>query len=241
MPEISQSELNQYQLYSRLGTPDEIQRKIRKLERDNHKQREEMQTLKSSAPKSDQLIITKSDADLLVSYKALGTPDEIKGKLAKGQEAIQTATKLQSKEAAVRFAKAAGIHEDAVDAMLELPALQGAKFEVRKGKVKNEKGEEVEAELPYITMSGENQKAMQYGDAIDTIPALKGLKQADKTPPQGGSPRSWVPQGGDKRQGGETVFDQIRREAAEKNNPQQQQNKQPAAATIEDRLRMTRT
>lgn len=217
MPEISQSDLNEYHRYQRLGPVTEVEGKIRHLEKDNRKYRARAQELDGKVPKADQVVVSKADADLLPTYKELGTPQEIKGKLTKGEEAQKTAAKLQQKDNAVKFVKAVGIHDDAVDALLDLPALQGATFEVRKGKIKNDKNEEVDAEIGYITLAGENQKAMAYSDALDKVPSLKGLKQAEAastTAQPTGKP--FVKQGSGAGAGAKSKWDQIREEEAAK-------------------------
>lgn len=234
MPEISDAELRQFIRYQNLGTPEEVSKKIHDLEVDNRKYRqEEKPALEARLPKDDEVIIKKADADLLPKFKELGDPKEIKAKLTEGEEAKGKLTQVQLREAATKFARAAGLADESVDTLMAIPALQGATFEVRKGKVKNEKGVEVDADIAYVTLPGENQKEMTFVEARDQVTALKGLATAAPVQ-QKPAGANYVPQGtAGGSEGGSSVYDRIRAEVAAK---QPKPDEKPKDIPIAQRL-----
>lgn len=185
MPEMSNEDISTLQRFRAFGTPDQVQKKIGDLETDVHGQREEIRGLKEKQPKADEVIVKKTDADLLPKYVELGKPDEIKGKLTAGEQAAVDLAVKNNKESAAKFIKAVGLAEDTVETLIALPALQGAVFEVKKGKIKDKAGKEVDGDVGYITLAGEKQKAMSFDEAKEQIVALKGLRSADPNQPAG--------------------------------------------------------
>lgn len=213
MPEMPQSEIDALGGFRFLaskygGTPQSIEKKITDLEQDNREQRVEINTLKEQLPKADHVVVPKAEIDKLAEYEAIGKPAEIKTKLETGQQTEQELRDIQTRTAAEKFAKAAGLADEAVDTLVAIPTLKNAKFEVRKGKVKNDKGAEVDGDVAYITLEGEGKTAMSFEKAVEAVPALKGLARATGgTPPTG---VLYVPQGGDGKGGNEksTVVDE---------------------------------
>ena len=231
--EITQSEHNQFLQFQALGTPGEVRKKLDDLLTDNGKQRDEIRDLKLLVPKDGEVVVKKADADLLTAYRELGEPKEIKGKLEKGEQAAVDAHAMKQRIAATAFAKAAGLAEESVETLVAIPALLEAKFEVKKGKVKDAKGVEVDGELGYITLGTKDAKPMTFVEAQDAVPALKGLRVATKDTKPTGQPI--LPQGSGNGAPGTTVYDKIR----EERKPKEDKSK-PAATSVEDRLNMNR-
>lgn len=206
MPEITKAEQRELNAYQALGTPREIKRKIDDLEKDNKKQRDELKETKNKLPKDGEVIVKQEEKDELDKYVELGKPDELKSKVEKGDQAQTKLEQLETRNAASAFAKVAGIHEDAVDTLTALPALEGAKFEVRKVKV-----DDKEQEVAYLTLAGEGNKAMPYEDAKEKVSALKGLRAAE------GDGQKFIRQGGpSKSTGGSGIYDRIRKAAKDR-------------------------
>lgn len=219
MPEITDSELRQFVAYQNIGTPQEIQKKISDLTEDNRKYRqEEKPALEEKLPGEGQVVVDKSDAELLPKYKALDEdPDQLKVKLEEGSKAQVRLAEVETKNQARAFAKAAGLAEESVETLVSIPALKDAKFEVRKVKVDDGKGNKVDGEDGYLTLAGDDEKAMSFKDAQEKVPALKGLRTAS---PEETKSRSvnFVKQGSEENGKAGTVYDRIRqnREAEKK-------------------------
>lgn len=71
---------------------------ILQLAGENHKHRRRIASLKESAPKAGQVVLSQEDADALVAYRALGKPDEIKGFLEQGKTASETVKSMKKRE-----------------------------------------------------------------------------------------------------------------------------------------------
>lgn len=238
MPEISDAQYREYVEYQTLGTVVEIRRKEKNLVSDNGKQRDEIRTLKEGQPAEGSVLLTADDGKEYDTYKKLGKPSDITTQLEAGQTAQSTLTSRDSRDSVVGFAKAAGLASTAVDALLAFPSLKDAKFEVRKHKVKDDKGKETEVEVPYVTLAGEGQKAMKFSDLQEQVPATKGLqlatKKGEEEPPKG---TQFVKQGSEEGGGGDgSVYDRIRSVAAEKKKAATE--KLAAAPSLETRFGM---
>ena len=238
MPEISDAQYREYVEYGTIGSPDEIRRKAKSLVKDNGKQRDEIRELKDGQPSEGSVLLTAEDGKTFEEYKKLGKPSEITTQLETGATATQTLSSQKDRDSVVGFAKAAGLADVAVDTLLAIPGLKGAKFETRKQKGKDDKGKEVEVDVPYVTLAGENQKAMKFSDLQQEMPATKGLQLATKgtDAPKG---TTFVQQGADDKGGQKdgTVYDRIRAVAAEKKKVTE--DKLKTAPSLEQRLGMT--
>jgi len=218
MPEISDAELRMFARYQNIGTPEEISKKISDLEKDNATQREEIRGFKDAQPGADQVIVSKEDADLLPKYKDLGTPKDLKAKIDAGETAQKDLALRTRKDAALSFAKAAGLAEETVDTLISLPDLSSASFEVKAGKVKNASGKEVETTSPVLVITDDkgNQERLDFTKAQERFPALKGLKTVQPDTRTGTPRPQFVQQSpGDKGGSSESIFERIRREKAE--------------------------
>lgn len=217
MPEISDAELRTLVAFQNLGTPNEIQKKIADLEKDNATQRDEIRTLKETVPKDGEIVVKKTDADRLEKFKQFGKPEDVEAKLQEGETAIKERDYLKRTSAARNFAKAAGLADEAVETMVAIPALEKAGFEVKTEKVKDSvTGKETEMEVAYITLpteDGKSTETLSFDKAKEKVPALKGLRSAEteKQPDKPGL--NFVPQGGGDGNGQKgTVYDRIRQE-----------------------------
>ena len=222
--------------YRTFGTPESVGKKINDLEKDNRKQREEINSLREATPEEGQLLISKEDGLEFKAYRELGNSADVKIRLESGTEASTKLQGMELRSTAVSFAQAAGLAEEAIDTLIAIPDLNGARFEVRKKK--NDRDEEIE--VPYLTLAGENQVAMSFEDAKEKVPVLNGLRSAlIEEPERAPGKRNFVPGGGggggDK---GGTIYDKIRQEAA---NKQKVAKEQSDSRSIEDRLGMVRT
>jgi len=236
MPEITDAEIMEFARYRTFGTPESVGKKINDLEKDNRKQREEINGLRESVPEEGQLLISKNDGLEFRAFQELGHSADVKARLEAGTEASTKLQGLEIRATAVSFAQAAGLAEEAVDTLIAIPDLSGAKFEVRKKK--NDRDEMVAT--PYLTLAGENQVAMSFEDAKGKVPVLNGLRAASiEQPEKVAGTRNFVPGGGggggDK---GGTIYDKIRQEAENKQKVVQEQS---VSRSIEDRLGMVRT
>lgn len=235
MPKITDAEAMELASYRAIGTPTAVGKKINELEKDNRKQREEISTLKENAPEEGQLLISKEDGAELTAFKELGKSADVKARLEAGDKASKDLQNRVTRDSAVAFAKAAGLAEEAVETLVAIPDLVGAVFEVRNKKEKNDKGQEVETPVPYITLAGENQSAMTFTDALEKIGSLKGLRVVDKKEPEKG--QNFLKLGGPSDPGGrpDSIYDQIRQDAA---NAKKASEKQPQGKTVQERLGM---
>lgn len=235
MPEITDAEYRMFVLYQGFGTPTEVTKKIGDLETDNKKQRDEIRDLRAQVPAEGSVLLSKEDGAKHTAYKALGEPAALKTRLAEGDAAKQRVEEHETRSAVQEFAKAAGISEDAIDTLIAIPALKGAKFEVRKKK--NDKGEEVPS--PYITLTGDGEKAMSLEDAVVKVPALKGLKPAEKGKPPVGFVKQGSEAGTPSGDAQQQVLDKIRTKAKDE---KESVGKLPAGTkSVEERMGMVRT
>lgn len=237
MPEVSDAELRTLVEYQVIGTPAEIRRKEKSLVSDNGKQRDEIRELKEGQPAEGSVLLTADDGKEYDEYKKLGKPSEITTQLEKGATATQALSSQKSRDSVVGFAKAAGLADVAVDTLLAIPGLKGAKFEVRKQKVKDDKGKETEVNVPYVTLTGDGQKAMKFSDVQEQIPATKGLQLATKSTEKSKG-TEFVQQGADDKGGGKdgSVYDKIRAVAADEKKAAEEKAK--TAPSLEARLGM---
>ena len=218
MPEITDAELRMFTRYQNLGTVDEVTKKINDLEKDNADYRKKITDIEAKVPGADKAVVDKTDVVFITELKPLGNPDEIKQQLEAGSKAEQDLVVARTRVDAIPFVRTAGLHEDVIDTLIAIPELRGATFEVRKGKIKDGKGKEVDGLLPYIKLPGED-KAMSFEDAKEKVPALKGLRTAE---PGKTAERKvgFVDQGGEGKKSG-SRFDHIREEVQNKYKPKE--------------------
>lgn len=245
MPDLPQSEIDALGAFRFLankygGSPQSIEKKISDLEEDNRKYRQEvippLEEKAKKVPADGAVILTGDAAKEYTELTALGKLTEIQDKLKKGEEAQNKLAERNLRDSASRFAKAAGLADEAVDTLVAIPALQGATFAVKKGKVKDAKGQEVDGEIAYLTLPGDDAKELKFEDAKEQVPALKGLRNSTSTDGRrNGAPFVQQPAGGDDK-GGKTVYDRIREQRAPK-APTAEDKKVPP---IEQRLGMVR-
>jgi len=194
---VTKTDADALRAYRALGTIEEIQAKF---------------------VKEGNVVVPKTDADELALYRALGKPDEVKTKLEKGDKDAAALALAETRTSATSFVKAAGLADTAVDALISMPQLAGAKFEVRTAKVDDGKGGQKDQPTAYLTLAGEGQTAMKFSDAEEKVPALKGLARASTNASadtnNGGAGASWGGTGGTGSSGaggtgGKTMIDSI--------------------------------
>ena len=247
MPDISDAEYRSYVEYQGLGTPTEIRRKRSDLENDNRDQREEIRTIKTQVPEEGQVLLSKEDGVNFTAYKELGEPATVKTRLDEGDAARTEMSNASLRTEVTAFAGQAGLANEAIDVLVSLPALKGAKYELRTKTSKNDAGAETKVITPYVTLAGEGEKAMSFEDAQEKVPALKGLRVADeeKTVEEDGTPTSYLQQGsvGKKKStstGKAAVYEKIRTDAAAEAKVVETK-KEGAARSVEERMGMVPT
>lgn len=202
MPDIAQSEVDALGAFKHLagkygGNVAGIEAKIDKLERDNATYRATITELEGKQPKDGQVIVSKQDADDLAAFRAINAkPADLQKIVEAGAEAQAKLANRELRDSLLGFVKAAGLHEETVDTLVAIPDLKGAKFEVKKGKIKDGKGNDVDGEIAYITLPGDNQTAMKFDDAKEKVPVLKGLRAAEATGTKTPVTKPFVPQFG---------------------------------------------
>lgn len=193
MPEITDAEYRQFLRYQDLGTPEDVAKKIRALEEDNHKQREEIRDLKTKVVGDGMVAVPKDKADALERYEALGKPEDLEAAV-KERETLRADLATRDRRDAIRTAvKAMGWPEDVVATLEDLRSLDGATFEV-----KTETVDGKEVQVPYVALAG--QEPQKLADFASATPALRGLRtdvpaqvEAPRYPMQpkeGGAPKA---------------------------------------------------
>lgn len=137
MPEITDAEFRQFVRYQNAGSPEEVERAVRKvpeLEGDNKKYRDEIKDLKAKpGVQDDAVVLTGDEAKRWDAVKALGkTPEEIAAELEKGTQAAARLADMERRQNARKAAEAAGLNPDAY---IALPGALGLSYEVRTEKV----------------------------------------------------------------------------------------------------------
>lgn len=238
MPKITEGELQELVLYRTLGTHAVVTKKVNDLEKDNAKQRGEIRDLKAVAPKEGEVLLSKEDGVEFKAFKELGKAADVKTRLETGSAAEQKVEGLTVRAAALEYVKAAGLAESAVETIVALPDLKGAKFEVRKEKGKNDKGEEGDVSVPYLTLAGDGEKPMSFADLQEKVPALKGLRPAkDGETTDTTKGQEFIKQGTEEGgKGKSSIYDRIRKDAADK---KEAATKKTEGRSVQDRMGMT--
>lgn len=170
--ELTGAEEVAYNQYLALGTPDQIQRTIRKLKSENAERRttnaELEQKLKDSEVPEGAVVLKKDEAAKWEEYKALGEPSEIKAKAQKADE-LQARVEKNEREKAIREAAEAAGYKPTV--LTDLADAKGLQFEIR-----DEKGEDGETrKVAFVTPEGgkpESLTAYVEQNLADYLPAL---------------------------------------------------------------------
>lgn len=200
MPEISEQDYRRFvrldEIAGRYNGPEGITKKISDLETDVVKEREKRKEAEAKVPGDGSVVLTGDEAKAYPTLKelgALGSAEEIKGKLGRVDE-VETKLKDRERRDAVSAAvKAQGWPEDTIDTLLDLRSLDGAAFEVKKETVKKD-GKESSVEVAYVTLAGEGQKAQKLSEFAEATPSLKGLKTAAGGTGGQGDGQRWRPQ-----------------------------------------------
>ncbi|HLM69334.1 MAG TPA: hypothetical protein VK358_17470 [Longimicrobium sp.] len=159
--------------YQNIGTPEEIQRKREELERDNAKQRGEISEARAKAAPEGAIIIAdaaeKARWEKVKAMPADFDPEQAAKELDDLRQKDTERTRADTARAAV---KAEGWADDRGDVLLQLRDVGGATFSTKKVKEKDGKGADVEVERGFITLPGENQRAVRLSEfATEKLPA----------------------------------------------------------------------
>lgn len=211
MPEISDAEYRNYVRYQSLGTPEEVERKIRDLEKDNRKQREEIREASEKLkglPKETEVVVPKEKAELLERYEKLGKVEDLE-KASGELETLRQKDAQRTREDAMRAA--AQVYGYDFDVLKDLPGAAAGTFEVKK-----EKDGDREVEVAYFTPGEKDAKPVKLTEHVDSAwgkfkPALEA--NADQDRRGGGSTeRAFARQSGQERMaGGKKTEDDFRR------------------------------
>ncbi len=181
MPEISDSEFRSFIRFQALGTPEEVEKKVRDLETDNKKQRDELrerdEKLKSLPPEGA-VVLVGDEAKAYPAVKelvTLGKPEEIKAKLENGEKAVGRVAELERQQAVQSAAAAAGYKASVLE---KLPGSDKLRFEVKEETVKDAQGKDTKVNVAYVTSSEEGatpKKLAEHAEAAwgDFLPSLK--------------------------------------------------------------------
>lgn len=204
MPEITDAEHRQFVRYSILGTPEEVEKKIRDLEGDNKTQRDEIRDLKAAQPADGSVVVPKEKAQALEAYEKLGKPEELAAGIGERDTLRQKDAQRTRQDAIKAAVEAMGWPVETVATIEDMASLAGAKFEVESAK--NDKGEDVRT--AHITLAGEGQQRQKLADFAASHPALKGLRtEAGQQQPQGGPQYPKQPAEGSPPKGAPTAED----------------------------------
>ena len=167
-------------LRSQLGQNIDEQALMRLLEKqadllsDNHKLREKLRA-RPEVPKGAR-VLTADEATAYDAYATLGTPDEVKGKLATAEQASADLATLR-RDATLRDVRDATGYDLDV-----LKDIGGADWQYT---IKEETVDEKPAKVVYITDGGQEQRIDQHPKVQRFLPALK---PSDADPPPPGQP-----------------------------------------------------
>lgn len=216
MPEITDAEYRQFVRYQDLGTPEEVVKKVSGLETDNKKQRDEIRDLKAAAPPEGAVVLTGDEAKAYPTLKELGKPEVIQAKLTKAEE---TEGELAAMKRSRTVREAADAHGYKPSVLEKLPGADKLSFEVKTEKVKDEKGEETEAKVAYVTPPEEGAEPVRLTDHAeaawkDFLPALQAEAAETVKPETRG--RDFVPQSEGKQPRTEKRTEEEIRRATEK-------------------------
>lgn len=170
--ELTGAEEVAYNQYLAMGTPDAIQRQIRKLKSENADRRQANadleQKLKDAGVPEGSVVLPKGDAEKYEAYKALGEPKDLTAKIEKADE-LQSEIAKRDREAAVRKAAQAAGYKESV--LTDLSSSKGLTLEVRE-----EKGENDETRtVAYVKdADGKDSPLKEYVEKnlADYVPAL---------------------------------------------------------------------
>lgn len=180
-----------------------------RTERDRRRTAEtELADLKKTAPKDGQVVLTKEDQVELEAFRALGKPDEVKGRLDKATELEQEKQQRDRADALAKATKAAGYGEDAPQTLTELKALDGAAFDVKEEK----QGEET-VTVPYVTLAGEGERPQKLDAFLEEKhPAIRrALMTEDSQGSTNGGPSYPSQRSGEERPKGKVTDEDLRR------------------------------
>ncbi|HEU0299928.1 MAG TPA: hypothetical protein VFR37_10745 [Longimicrobium sp.] len=165
MPEMSETHILLLGRYQNLGTPEEITRKQADLEKDNQKQRQEIDGLKQKVAPEGAVVLT-DDADKKRWEKFKGLPEDFDPEaVVRERDDLKVKDETRTRTDAARAAaKAAWGNEAAATLLLRLDGFKDGTYEVRKEKKDDGKGGKVDTEVAYFTPAGENQTAVRLVD-----------------------------------------------------------------------------
>lgn len=161
MPEMDQSHILLLGRYQNLGTPEELERKRRDLEKDNQKQRTEIEQLTARIPAEGAVVLTEEGHKKLWA-KVKDLPEDFDPAAVvkerddlKVKDAVRTRT-----DAAREAAKATWGNDDAADVLLGLDGMKDGTFEKKQVTVKGQNGAaDTKQDEWHFTPAGEGQKA----------------------------------------------------------------------------------
>lgn len=174
MPEISDAQYRTLVRYEGMGTPDEIEKKISDLTKDNGKQRDTIRDLEGKVPKEGSVVIPKEKAATFEAIEKIGkTADEITAALDAGKKAEEKVAVMEWRDSARAAAVAAGLNPEA---FVVLPGVREYAFKVETKKDRDGK----DVTTAYATKAGEQgAQAVAIDDAfIDARAEWKPLRPA---------------------------------------------------------------
>lgn len=203
--ELSPAEERAFARYEALGTPEELQRLAgdnEKLKSENADRRQkvkdlegELTTAKAAVPEGA-TVLTGDDAKALEALTAAGMKLGDVPTVLQERDALKAKDALRTREDGIRAAvRAHGWPDETVATLLDMRSLEGAVFEVKTEKV-DDKGKQVDGQVPYVTLAGEGQKPQKLAEFAAASPQLKGLRtEASSGAGAGSGGTPWPAQG----------------------------------------------
>lgn len=166
MPEITEAALAEYHAYKGIAsTPDEVRRKIDKLEKDNRDQREEIRDFKEQVkqiPAEGSVVLSGDNAKKWKAYEEIGQdPEALKAAVTERDQLKVKDEQRTRDDARAAAAEAAG-YDHAVLAGLE--GAKGLVFEVKTEKVTGADGQRTDKKVAYVTPAGDGAKQVAFDD-----------------------------------------------------------------------------
>lgn len=138
-----------------------------KTDRDAYKERaEKAETEVNTLKKPGTVVITNEDNQMLEQYKAIGPVKDIEAKIQKGEQDSEQLGKLTKAQQLRQTARKAGIDEEAFIDFANSERGRDLVFDVKKAKVKDAKGKEIETDTLVVVKTDEINGKQQTSDIV---------------------------------------------------------------------------
>lgn len=187
MPEMADRDFTELHAFRAIAaSPDEVRRKIAELEKDNHKQRGEIDGLKEkvkAVPADGSVVLSKEDGEAHAAFVALNLkPADIAALVTERDTLKVDKSKRERRDALVAGREAEGWNEQAADVLLNTVGFDALEITVEDvdvervvaGVKKTEK-----AKAPFVTVDGKKVRASEW--VKEHLPHLPPVLSAQST------------------------------------------------------------